>query len=91
MVQEKMIDGLIHGQKVRLTSFNGSVESPDGCQESENYWKAVGYVGVIVETKNSRGRVLVQFDRPIKALGLHCHNPIENALYILASDLTVVA
>jgi hypothetical protein len=86
-----MSNEIMLGQKVRLKSFNGLATPPDGCRNSENYWRLIGYSGVVVEPKNDRCRLLVQFEESIEALGLHCHNPIENSLYILESDLTLLA
>jgi len=73
--------------KVRLKSFNGKLSPPRGTSDEENYWKLIGQSGEIVEPKNERGRVLVKFDETVKSLGLACHNPVENSLYILESDL----
>ena len=81
----------MQGKKVQLKSFNGEIATPAGCRDSENYWRVIGCTGVIVEPKNDRDRVLVQFDESIEELGLHCHNPIENSLYILETDLAVLA
>lgn len=86
-----MSDNLMPGQKVQLKSFNGEFDTPAGCRDSENYWRIIGCTGVIVEPKNGRDRVLVQFDESIEVFELHCHNPIENSLYILESDLIVLA
>jgi len=73
--------------KVRLKSFNGTKYGPSTCPPKENYWLLIGKSGNVVASKNERQRLLVQFDVPISALGLHCHNPIDNSLLILESDL----
>lgn len=70
-----------------LRSFNGTISAPADCHPRENYWRLIGEAGVIVEAINENKRVLVKFDRPVAALGLHCHNPVANSLYILESDL----
>ncbi|WP_201486042.1 hypothetical protein [Pseudomonas sp. OF001] len=74
-------------QKVKLKSFNGSLSAPRDTQPEENYWLLIGSDGELVGEKNSRGRVLVKFETSVLSLGLACHNEVENALYILDSDL----
>jgi len=74
-------------KKVRLKSFNGKLQAPRGTIQEENYWKLIGHCGNIIEPRNERGRVLVKFDHSVCSLGLACHNPIANSLYILESDL----
>ena len=76
--------------KVRLKSFNGTRVGPADCRAGENYWLLIGQSGEVVEPKNEHGRLLVKFDLPVRSLGLHCHNPIENSLYILESDVEPV-
>ena len=75
------------GQKVRLKSFNGKLIAPKRTSAEEDYWALIGQSGEIVAPKNEQGRFLVKFDVSVQSLGLACHNPIENALYILESDL----
>jgi hypothetical protein len=86
----RVIDSMDVGTKVKLTSFNGELESPDKCDPSENYWSLVGATGVISKPENSRGRVLVTFNVDVRSLGLHCHNETPNSLLILTSDLKVI-
>jgi len=81
---------MLMGSKVRLKSFNGTLSSTDDCDPSENYWLLIGKTGVIVETINQRNRLLIQFDIAVKKLGLHCHNRVENSLYILQDDLVLI-
>ncbi len=78
------------GTKVKLITFNNSSVAPEGCDPSENYWALIGELGIIIEPKNSRSRLLVQFDNSVELMGLHCHNKIKNSLLILASDLEVI-
>jgi hypothetical protein len=78
------------GTKVKLVSFNGSLESPDKCDPSDNYWILIGATGTISKIDNARGRLLVTFDSEVSDLGLHCHNEIPNSLLILVSDLEVI-
>ena len=73
--------------KVQLRSFNGTEKAPEGGRGEENYWALIGQACEILAPKNEKGRVLVKFQQPIKSFGLHCHNPIENTIYILESDL----
>ena len=77
------------GTRVKLISFNGESETPEGCEPEENYWALVGNTGTIAKPKNSNSRVLVQFDINVNSLGLHCHNEIPNSLLILTNDLRV--
>jgi acetylornithine/N-succinyldiaminopimelate aminotransferase len=77
-------------KRVLLKSFNGKLSSPRGTSSEEDYWKLIGQTGEILEPKNERGRILVRFDVTVKSFGRACHNPIENSLYILESDLEMV-
>ena len=53
----------------------------------------VGYSGDVVDTGSSKeidfnfGKCLVRFDVDIAGMGLECHNPVPNTLWILTSDL----
>lgn len=73
--------------QVALRSFNGTASAPSDCRQDENYWLLIGEVGTVVETINTKARVLVKFDRPVSEHGLCCHNPVPNSLYILETDL----
>ena len=73
--------------RVVLQSFNGIKSAPADCRPNENYWLLVGARGTVVESANATGRVLVQFDISVSDLGLSCHNPIPNSLYVPESDL----
>jgi acetylornithine/N-succinyldiaminopimelate aminotransferase len=73
--------------KVRLKSFNGTAIGPPEQRPSENYWLLIGEEGVVVEPKNEKSRLLIQFSVPLGSLGLHNHNPVPNTLFILESDL----
>jgi hypothetical protein len=75
------------GQKVRLKSFNGTAVAPEACKPKENYWALIGQAGEVVAPKNERQRLLVKFVVSVAALGLYCHNEVENSLFILESDL----
>jgi hypothetical protein len=51
------------------------------------------FVGVSitrVKPLNERSRFLVKIDNANKLIGLHCHNEIENSLWMLESDLETV-
>ena len=76
--------------RVRLITFNGSVEGPSDCHPEENYWLLIGQIGKVISLPNDRSRVLVEFELPVESLGIHCHNPIKNSLFILESDLQMV-
>jgi hypothetical protein len=73
--------------RVTVRSFNGTKTPPADCRPTENYWLLVGTNGTVVEQANAKGRVLVRLDASVHELGLSCHNPTPNSLYILESDL----
>ena len=84
------------GNKVKLKTFNGSLQPDDNCQPNENYWKLIGSIGQIVKNPDEEGpypstsrkqRLLIRFEIDVKSLGLECHNKIQNSLWILESDL----
>ncbi|EOW3983014.1 hypothetical protein, partial [Vibrio parahaemolyticus] len=79
------------GSKVRLKTFNGTLECPDVCKLEENYWLLIGEVGTVVGERAHTGRLIIQFANDIQRLGLYCHNPEPNALYILRTDLVLDA
>ena len=91
-----MKEDIAVGIDVTLVSFNGTSSPDKGTKPSEDYWKLIGVPGVIVQDPNLKSliksmhgakRVLVQFKTNIVALGLECHNPIDNALWINLNDL----
>jgi hypothetical protein len=84
------------GQKVKLKRFNGTLRPDENCPSYENYWQLIGSIGQIVKDPNEKDqyasfsdnpRLLVQFEKDVKSLGLECHNNVENSLWILESDL----
>jgi hypothetical protein len=81
------------GERVELVTFLGFRQSPEKVCSREDYWKLSGATGSIVELGPEEqsaffyGRVLVQFDVDVAGLGLECHNPTPNSLWILKSDL----
>ncbi len=86
------------GDVIKLITFNKTKEPDQDCDDKENYWKLIGWEGKIVKSpdgyfkKNSFNdeRVLVRFDEDIKERNLHCHNEVENSLWILESDLELI-
>ena len=77
-------------QRVRLTRFGGTLIAPDAVSSHEDYWKLIGRTGTVIDDDRKghlETQVLVPFDDDVSALGLECHNPIENSLWILQSDL----
>ena len=48
--------------KIKLISFNGTLEAPKDCDPKENYWSLIGEIGIIKTLKNDRNRFLVQKD-----------------------------
>jgi hypothetical protein len=93
----KRMPQIVNGTRVLLKSFNGATCAPLGWEDdpANNYWLLVGHVGLIVKDVPSRhispDRVLVKFDVDTIGLGLHCHNEIQNSLWIQRSDLQVCA
>ena len=83
------------GRKVALKTFNRTSVAPRGVDAGENYWRLIGRTGEIVEACSKehglKGRVLVKFHEDLAGFGLIAHNPIPNALWILASDLELLA
>lgn len=77
------------GTKVKIKSFNNTTSTPNDCDFRENYWSLIGEKGTIVKPINERSRFLVQIDDSSKLVGLHCHNEIENSLWLLESDLEI--
>ena len=75
------------GTRVKLGTFNGSDRTPPNCNTRENYWALIGEHGTVLGFDPHLGRYLVQFDCAVKELGLHCHNPEPDSLYILGTDL----
>jgi len=87
------------GTSVKLISFNGTLNTESDCSPSEDYWKLIGCKGQIVQDPDKKGiyspfsdkpRLLVQFEKNVRALGLECHNSVENSLWILESDLSEI-
>ena len=79
------------GTKVQLNTFNKTLNAPDNCDPSENYWLLIGETGTIVKQENNNSRVLVQFDNSVLLEGLHCHNEIKTSLLILSTDLQILS
>ena len=81
-------------ERVQLVSFNGTQAGPGGGKPGNDYWKLIGETGQIVKDHPSEGiapdRVLVRFDTEVAAQGLHCHNEVENSLWIRLSDLEFI-
>ena len=71
--------------RVRLVKFCGTLQSPNDCDERENYWKLIGAKGTVCQDLGDRA--LVVFDESIKSLGLECHNPVPDSLFLAKSDL----
>jgi hypothetical protein len=84
---------IVIGDHVILRSFNGLKIAPvDETQDNyNNYWLLIGEGGLVVKDTPCNGidsdRVLVRFHVDVGSLGLHCHNEIENALWIRRNDL----
>jgi hypothetical protein len=84
------------GNRVKIISFNGTLKADDYCLPNENFWKLIGSIGQIVKDPDEKDqyasfsdkpRLLVQFEKDVRSLGLECHNKIDNSLWILESDL----
>jgi hypothetical protein len=76
--------------RIKLQSFNGTLMAPLGTQPSDNYWLLVGSTGTIHSFNQKLQRYLITLDNSVLSLGLHCHNPVPNSLYILATDLALI-
>ena len=86
-------------QKVKIISFNGTVNPPKECEEEENYWKLIGQTGKIVQDPDQNSlyadflrdkKVLILLDNNVKSFNLHCHNNIENSLWFSLDDLEIL-
>ncbi len=90
-------DGYCPSDRVVVRSIDGTSQPTDEVKPAENYWLLIGTEGVIVKTwqqadfSMDRPRCLVKFDQDVKALGLHCHNDIENSLWILETDIVRIS
>ena len=92
-----MAANLKNGDHVRLVSFHGTTDAPNGTDPSENYWQLIGKAGVVVSNQmrshpafiSLGSRLLIRFDKDLKLKGLHCHNDIDNTLWIFEIDLLI--
>lgn len=84
------------GNRIILSSFNGVENPPKEVHDRENYWKLIGCTGIVIEGGGEKeffdksGRVCVKFDESVQEMNLECHNEIENSLWILESDLSMI-
>lgn len=79
------------GKRVVLKSFNGSLVAPTATAANENYWQLIGVKAVVSSaTLNDSGRVLISFERDFQSMGLACHNPLPNSLWVLSGDLKFI-
>jgi hypothetical protein len=83
-----------------LKTYNGKVGPIKAVNQKENYWKLIGEVGTIQQDSHessihasfsTKQRVLVKFDKDLTIDDLIAHNNIDNSLWILVSDLEIVA
>lgn len=86
------------GTRVRLRTFNGLPAAPPGIAPDENYWLLIGKLGTVrqdatepsLHRLDSGHRFCIEFDDDVSSLGLTCHNPVKNSLWILESDLELI-
>jgi hypothetical protein len=87
------------GDKVVLKSFNGRCQNKTSTPSQENYWILIGETGTIQMDPSEKSlyasfskkrRVLVKFDKDLNNLGLIAHNNVQNALWILISDIEIL-
>lgn len=78
------------GKKVALKSFNGSKVAPVEIDPAENYWQLIGAKAVTVKVAQDNLRILLKFERDLKALGLNSHDDEENSLWVSISDVKFV-
>jgi hypothetical protein len=82
------------GTRVVLKTFLGTSRG-SAVRPADDFWRLIDCTGTIVDDddahvggRHPRGRrVLVRFDTDVRALGLHCHNPVPDALWIFTADL----
>jgi len=73
---------------VRLKSFLGTNNSPNDIDKSDDYWKLIGQIGIVIDDKLAdKEKVLVLFDNDLDDFQLANHNPTKNSLMIKKSDL----
>ena len=88
------MNNYVKGKSYQLITFNGTDHAFDETSASDNYWQLIGRAGSLVHFADklnfdNNERVLIQFDIDLEGLGLACHNPVPNALWILKSDLVL--
>jgi len=92
---KKSIKYLHKNSQVIVQSFLGLTTAPVNTGDADNYWKLIGKKGIILMNEREGGmsrhvrgeRVLVKFLDEVKALGLNCHNDVENSLWMFVVDL----
>jgi acetylornithine/N-succinyldiaminopimelate aminotransferase len=86
-------------EKVKLKTFNRKLHSDGFVEDSEDYWKLIGDIGVVQQDPqevtiyasfSKEPRVLVKFKKSLESLGLISHNNIKNSLWIMVDDLEIV-
>jgi hypothetical protein len=85
--------------RIKLVTFNGKLRPGKRVKSSEDYWKLIGEIGSIQQDPkefsnyasfSKERRVLVKFDRSLKDYGLIAHNNIDNALWLLVTDIEII-
>ena len=92
---KKSTKHLHKNSQVLVQSFLGLTTSPEDTKDIDNYWKLIGRKGLVLMSEREGGmsrhvrgeRVLVKFLDDVKALGLSCHNDVENSLWMFVVDL----
>mgnify|MGYP000433428443 CR=1 FL=1 len=73
---------------VTLIAFLGTLTPEESVNSTENYWKLIGQGGQVIELAEER--VLVKFQCNIDSFELENHNPVNDSLWILRTDLQIV-
>lgn len=95
IILKKSTKYLHKNSQVLVQSFLGLKTSPGGTRDIDDYWKLIGKKGIVLMSEREGGinrhargeRVLVKFLDDVKALGLSCHNDVENSLWMFVVDL----
>lgn len=90
----KICDADLHylkpGKRVVLKSFNGSLDATQDIKPEENYWLLIGSKAEVLITASDNTRALIKFERDLSSLDLIGNNEIQNALWVLISDLKFI-
>ncbi len=86
------------GSRVKLISYDGTVEPTTEVDPDQNYWRLIGYEGIVVKDPFTCAKypdkalgterwVLVKFDLLVSSLNLLSSDASENSLWVAVTDL----